>query len=180
MTVPTTEPTQLVAGDTWTWDRALADYPAPTWSLTYVFVNATQRFTIDSAASGTAHRMSLTAAQSSTKIAGDYTWVLFAKSSGQRYQVATGRMTILPNFEADRPFDTRGHARRTLDAIEAVLENRASLDQQAYTINGRSLTRMPIADLLRLRDTYRAEVAREQAAERLKQGGVGGAILVRM
>ena len=66
MTVPTGEPTELVAGDTWTWDRSLADYPAAGgWTLTYVFVNREQRFTIDSTAVGGVHRMTKTAAQSS-------------------------------------------------------------------------------------------------------------------
>lgn len=180
MTVPTTEPTELVAGDTWAWDRDLADYPVSGgWSLTYVFVNAEQRFTIDSTTSGSLHRMSMTAAISSAKIPGTYTWTLFAKKAGERYRVGSGETVVVPNYEGDRPFDTRSHARKTLEAIQAVIEGRATLDQQAYTINGRSITRMPVTDLLRFRDVYKAEVSREQAAERLRQGGLGGAILAR-
>lgn len=56
------------------------------------------------------------------------------------------------------------HAQRVLAAIEAVLERRATVDQQSYGIEGRSLARMPIGDLLRFRDRYRAEVAAERAA----------------
>jgi hypothetical protein len=59
--------------------------------------------------------------------------------------------------------DPRSHARKTLDAIEAVVEGRATKDQQAYTIGGRSLQRMPIKDLMYFRGVYRAEVYAEES-----------------
>jgi len=62
------------------------------------------------------------------------------------------------------------HARRVLTAIEAVIEGRASKDQEEYTIGTRSLKRTPIKDLLVLRDAYKAEVAHEDAQYRLAQG----------
>ena len=65
------------------------------------------------------------------------------------------------------------HAQTVLDAIEAVIENRASLDQQSYTIAGRRLDRMPIADLLMLRDRYKAEVFKEEVEARIA-AGLGG------
>jgi len=68
-----------------------------------------------------------------------------------------------------------------LDAIEAVIENRATLDQESYQIGGRSLKRMPIADLMRLRQLYRAEVAGEEAAAKLAAGlGTARKVQVRL
>ena len=49
------------------------------------------------------------------------------------------------------------HVRRVIDAIEAVIERRATKDQKSYSIDGRSLERTPIDELLLLRDRYRAE-----------------------
>lgn len=69
---------------------------------------------------------------------------------------------------------TQTHAERVLNAIEATIERRASTDQMSYTIDGRSLSRTPIADLLALRDRYKAEVAREKQAARLKNVRGGG------
>jgi hypothetical protein len=46
-----------------------------------------------------------------------------------------------------------------LDAIEAVIENRATLDQQEYTIGSRHLKRMTAAELIEFRDKYRGLVA---------------------
>ena len=60
--------------------------------------------------------------------------------------------------------DARSHVQRVLDAIEAVLEKRATLDQEQYRINNRELRRTPIADLLKLRDRYRMELQRAKAA----------------
>ena len=60
-----------------------------------------------------------------------------------------------------------------------MIEKRASLDQERYRINNRELYRTPIADLLKLRDLYRAEVRREQAAAR-GQNPFGATVRVRL
>jgi hypothetical protein len=57
-----------------------------------------------------------------------------------------------------------------LEAIEAVLEGRASSEVAQYEIAGRSLRYIEPAQLLKLRDRYRAEVAREDAAQRVAAG----------
>ena len=62
--------------------------------------------------------------------------------------------------------DPRAHVQKVLDAIEAVLENRATLEQEQYQINNRSLKRRSIGELLKLRDHYRAELSRMNAARR--------------
>lgn len=74
-----------------------------------------------------------------------------------------GELLVEENlFDQGADFDGRSEARRALDAIEAVLANKASQDQQSYTIKGRSLSRYPVADLLRLRAFYVTKVRREQ------------------
>jgi hypothetical protein len=62
-----------------------------------------------------------------------------------------------------------------------VLERRATLDQENYTIGTRSLGRTPIPELMRLRDLYRQEAHAEKAAEALGKGlSPSGRIQVRM
>jgi hypothetical protein len=53
------------------------------------------------------------------------------------------------------------HVEKVLDAIEAVIENRASQDQMSYSIKGTTLSRTPIADLLLLRREYKEEYKME-------------------
>lgn len=50
------------------------------------------------------------------------------------------------------------HAERMLAAIEQRLEGRISSDHQRYSIDGRSLDRIPIMELEQLRTQYRREV----------------------
>jgi hypothetical protein len=57
-----------------------------------------------------------------------------------------------------------------LEAINALLEGRATKDQQSYRIGDRELTRIPVPELLKLRDYYKAEAQRETNAAALASG----------
>jgi hypothetical protein len=60
-------------------------------------------------------------------------------------------------------FDPRSENERALDAINAVLTNKASQDQMRYRINNRELWRAPVTDLLKLKSLYTTLVRRERA-----------------
>jgi hypothetical protein len=60
----------------------------------------------------------------------------------------------------------------------AVIEGRATRDQERYRINNRELQRTPISDLIRLRDRYREEARRERAAAK-GQSLLGRRVLTR-
>lgn len=62
------------------------------------------------------------------------------------------------------------HAETMLAKIEAVLEGRLDSDVESYTIAGRQITKIPVTELLALRDTYRAERNNELAAEKISEG----------
>ena len=80
-----------------------------------------------------------------------------------------GTITVQPAFSAST-LDSRSHARKVLANINAYLENANNLTAAKYEIAGRSLQRISIAELLTLRDRYRAEVAREDAAANAARG----------
>jgi hypothetical protein len=64
--------------------------------------------------------------------------------------------------------------------VEAVLEKRATKDQEAYSIIGRSLTRTSIEELTKLRDSYRGKYVAEINRHRAKKGlGHRGRLLTR-
>lgn len=168
---PTIEPLEVRAGDTWEWRREdlATDYPASTWTLTYTFVNASAKFQITASADGDEFSITVAAA-SSNKPAGVYTWVAKVSYSGEVHTVGSGSITVLPDLATLTVHDGRSHARKVLDAIEALLENRASIDQKSISIAGRTLERTPIADLLALRSVYRTEARNEEAKENLARG----------
>ena len=58
--------------------------------------------------------------------------------------------------------------KKVLDNIEAVLENRASIDQSSFSIAGRSLSRMSVDELLTFRDRYKVEYLEEIKKARIK------------
>lgn len=173
---PTKEPGEVVAGDTWKWKRAdLADYPAGDgWTLTYYASNGDDKITASAVADGDAHVVTFSAANTANLAAGRYRLEGYVSKDAERYRVFAGSLKVEPDLTASGNIDARSHAEKVLDAIEAVIEVRATKDQSSYTIEGRTLSRTPIEDLIRLRDRYRNEVAREQARDRIRSGRSGG------
>lgn len=167
---PTTEPARLIAGDTAKWQKTIADYPAGEgWALAYTLINAAGKITITSTASGDDHLINVPAATTAAWSAGSYAWRSQVSKAGEVYTVESGTITVEPAFGA-ATLDARSHARKALANIEAYLENAANLAAASYQIAGRELKRHTIEDLLRLRDRYRAEVAREDAAAAAARG----------
>lgn len=81
--------------------------------------------------------------------------------------VESGLIVVAPDAAAQ---DTRSHAVKTLEAIESLIEGRATKDVNSYTIAGRSLTRMSADELVKWRSYYRNEVAMERRAGRPNGG----------
>lgn len=168
---------RLIAGDSLVFTTSVPDYlPSAGYTLTYRLVRRDAAGAALSFAAGTTgdlFSVNVTPATTATWTPGRYTWAAYASKAGERYTVDQGELVI----EADpavitAPYDNRSHARKVLDAIEAVLEGRASTDQQQVSVAGRTLTRMPITELLLLRDRYRTEVASEAAGDQLRTTGI--------
>lgn len=171
--IPTAEPTAARAGDTWAWRREdLTDYPASAWTLKYYFRNAAAYFDATAVADGDAHAVTVTKATTASRAAGWYDWIAVAESATERHEVGRGRLEVLPDYAAAAVLDGRTTARKLLDYVEAELLSRGSsnkLDLITSTLADRSLTR-DRAGLIALRSQLKAEVAREENAERLRQG----------
>jgi len=97
---PTTEPAVLTAGDSYTWQRSLDDYPAGTWTLKYRLINAAGKIDITATASGADHLVTLTPTTTAAYTAGDYTWTKWVEKTGYRITLATGTITVKPNIAA--------------------------------------------------------------------------------
>lgn len=75
--------------------------------------------------------------------------------------VERGEFEAIPDLDANGA-DPRTHAEIMLDKIESLLEGRADKDVSSYSIQGRSISKMSISDLLQWRDYYRKEVNKER------------------
>lgn len=180
------EPAEFVAGDRITWKKADLgiDYNPASYSLTYsarLENNSDTEISITAGESGSEYVVEIPAATSKNYRIGTYHWQAYItrQSDNERVTVDSGTFKVLPD-RANSNLDPRNHIKKVLDNIEAVIEGRATKDQESYSIQGRSLSRTPIADLIMLRSQYKAELVREQRAERIKNGlGHSGIIKVR-
>lgn len=160
-------PTRIPAGVTFDKKVVLTAYPASAWSLT-VSLRGIGSIDIAGIAEGDDHRLLVPASETSSWEPGRYWYTARVSNvAGNVYEIETGEITIDPDLSAaGAGYDGLTHAQRTLLAIEAVIEKRATRDQERYTINNRELWRTPINDLLVLRDRYRAQVRMEAKAKR--------------
>jgi len=180
------EPSEFVAGDRIAWKKSNLgiDYAPATYSLSYsarLENNADTEITITANESGSDYIVEIAAAVTKLYRSGTYHWQAYItrSSDNERVTVDSGTFKVLPD-RANSNLDPRNHIRIVLDNIEAVIQNRATKDQESYSIQGRSLARTPIADLIALRSQYKAELVREERAERIKNGlGHSGIIKVR-
>ena len=173
---PTQEPDTIVIGDRLVWRRDdIADtYPTSTFALTYEFHKdsgggGSHQFEITATEADSTYFIEVASSTTASYTDGDYIWNAYITrtSDSERIRVDTGRATVAINL-ANTNADLRSHAKKVLDNIEAVLENRASIDQSSFSIAGRSLSRMSIDELLTFRDRYHAEYLEEVKKARIK------------
>lgn len=170
MPVPTSIPATLVAGDGWAWRDAfaLAAFPAPDWALSYAFrpVSGGAGFNLSAIWGDGAYLVTALPVETAGRAAGEYAWIAVAENevTGDRRTVHRGRVTILPDPMGPLGAELRSPAERILAAIDATLEGRATKDAESYSIEGRSISRTPVADLLRLRNLYAGILASETGA----------------
>ena len=166
--IPEKEPVTIYKGETVVWTRKdLTDYPvgsyAMSWSArlesnggtaftaTVTEVDDYYKFTLDNSATG-------------GYTTGDYFWVLKVTQSSDSEEliIDSGKITVKDNYFGTTG-DTRSHAKIMLDKIESILEGRADADVSSYSIQGRSLSKISINELLQWRDYYKAEYQKEIA-----------------
>ena len=183
------EPSEIIIGDSLLWRRrgvqAISEIidGIPTyvdikasegWALKFVAVGKLGVVSITASADdedADDFKFYVTAAVTAAYVAGDYLWQLVATKTTTRYTIAEGRVTLTDNIAGRSAlYDNRSHAKKVLDAVEAVMENRATQDQMSYQIGGRSLSRTPLPDLLKLRATYKTEYEGELATANIAAG----------
>lgn len=164
VSIPSIEPKQVRAGDTWQWTKSLSDYPSTTWALNY-YLRLTDdpvARTFTAAADGNGgYAITVAASVTSEYPPRNYTWVARVSASGVVHTVAHGFLQILADL-SDLANDHRTYNQRCLDAIEAVRENRANTDQAAFSVEGRSVSRMTWDELENAWHKFRNLVAKEQ------------------
>lgn len=168
--IPTTEPTELTAGTSWVWDRVVAGHsPADGWILRYA-IRGKRNETFTADVNNDTFEVRRTPSQTELFPEGQYdlSGVLEMVDGGgavtDRHVVYDGQLAINRN-----PLALVGPswAERALAAVEAVIEGRADADEESFRIADREVTRIPIAELIRLRNKLRTEVAAKRGERAL-------------
>lgn len=159
-------PNKITAGLTFKHSVNLTAYPASSWHLV-AYLRGPIAIDLSAITDGNQHLFNIPAENTKKWAAGHYGYSLRAThTDGQVDEIDTGPIQIIADLaEITDQIDLRSHARKTLAALEAVIEGRASLDQERYRINNRELYRTPLEVLTKLRNQYRVEVSRELAKE---------------
>lgn len=167
-------PSRVTAGDSWAWAWSSADYlPSAGWVLSWRVLGLGVALSVSSVAEGDGFVASAPAASTAALAVParglPCTLIGWVSRAGERFEVYRAPCLLLPD-PATITGDLRGHATRTLAAIEALLEGRATKDQQSYKIGDRELARIPVPELISLRDYYVSQAAREADAALISSG----------
>lgn len=174
---PEGSPETVVVGDFIQWKRSdlVGDYPVATHSATYVArITGGGASEIQVTATGSDpgyYLFTVTSAESGDFVPGYYHWQLeiTETASGNRIVIDRGHFTAIPDLDVANT-DPRSHAEIMLAKIQTILEGRADSDVSSYSIQGRSLAKMSISDLLQWRDYYRREVLKERRDSNIRLG----------
>ena len=182
----TIEPEKIVAGDRLIWERTNlnADYDNSAFTLKYSARfegTGSTEIEITASASGDDYLVEVASATTASYTVGTYRWQMYItrNSDSQRLTLDSGTWEVVANRDAATT-DPRSHARIMVGKIESVLEGRADADVSSYSINGRSLTKIAIPELMEWRDRYKSEYLREVRKERVRNGiATGSTVQVR-
>jgi len=179
---PMVAPTNIVVGDYLLWRRSLPDYSNATYTATYVAKiagNSASEILIVGTANDSDYLFTVTSTTSSAFLAGNYFWQLEISSGANRLVIERGNWIISPDLDIGSA-DPRSHADIMITKIESLLSGRGDADVSSYSINGRSINKLSIAELVEWRDYYKAEQVKERReARRLSGQSTGSMIKVR-
>lgn len=113
--------------------------------------------------------VTIPAATTALLLAGRYAYALVEQDLTESYTLEDGQLTVTLRADLMGGDNILSHARKMLLAIEAVLEDRATLAQSSYSIKDRSLSRIPPQELLALRRYYQELVSAEEGRAKANQ-----------
>jgi|TARA_R100000482_G_scaffold100367_1_gene43768 hypothetical protein len=175
-------PSEIRAGDTVKWrddsstDVFGNDIKSDEWTLTYYlrFNSASEAHTSVGSAYGTGWEFTISATDSAGFDAGTWYWQAIATKGSEKITLGYGSLEVeatLSYSGSATAYDGRSQAKKDLEAVQAAIRALATGGAvQEYKIGNRNLKRYDLADLFLLEGKLKAEVNREEMAEKIANG----------
>jgi hypothetical protein len=170
----------ITLGDALNYPTSVPDYPATDgWELLTRLVPrpgfAGSAISISAVADSddpSLYRTSVGADVTAAWTAGQYSYECFVRktSTGERYSVDRGQITLAPDPLTATELDNRSAAEAALDAVTAALMGRATSVQKSYRIGEREVQFYEATELVSLRSQLVTQVKRERAATAMAKG----------
>ena len=179
------EPAEIVVGDYLQWKRSdlVSDYPTNAYTLNYIgrIAQGSHEISITATAQADHYLIQVASAVTANYSAGIYHWQaeIVRNSDSARHVISRGECDVIPDLDVNNA-DPRSHAEIMLSKIESLLSGKADSDVSNYSIQGRSLTKMSLAELMEAREAYDGLVKAEKAKLDAKyHRQTGASIMVR-
>jgi hypothetical protein len=166
-------PGAFTTGETVEWYENRPDYlPADSWVLSVDLVAPDGKQTVTATDNGDGqHLVTISAAETLAYAEGVWRYQIKVTDGTKTHILQSGTLQVCKGFaDQSSGYDGRSHAEKVLDAIQAILEGKASSDQSSLSVEGRSLARYTWDELLEARARYRNEYRQERNAERARLG----------
>jgi hypothetical protein len=160
-------PKTIAAGVNFSATAWRTEYSGAEWSMV-LLLRGPASIDLSAGRDGARHVWDVPASESAAWAPGVYAYQVRATNdAGDAATVESGTRTIAADFAGLAPgSEVRSLNRIALDAIEAVLAKRATMDQDRYRINNRELYRTSPTELLKLRAFYQQKVDEESGGGR--------------
>lgn len=156
-------PCAFAAGETVKYRRSFAEYLATDgWTLT-LYIRGAQVLTKAATADGAGFLVTLAATDTDDLTTpGVYRWAERVSKAAEVFEVAHGTVEVTPNMATATAGQLQTMEEKLLAAIDAVLAGKITDDIVAYTIGGRSITKLSREELMTERRKLQWDVARQR------------------
>lgn len=135
-----------------------------------ISTGANTEISITASASDDDYLFSVASATSANFTVGDYHYQIEIERDSDNQRIVLDRGVLKVSTDYDNNVDPRHHSEIMLTKIESILEGKADSDVSSYSIQGRSLTKLGIEELLEWRSYYQREVNKIRRKEQITHG----------
>jgi hypothetical protein len=163
-------PSNIIANTTVEWSMSPSYKPADGFTIECHLAGASALIITGTSVDGDTVSFKINPADTATWAAGIAFYQYVAIKGSDKYVFIDAGQLEVKKLITSAPVDNRSLAKRIVDAIDAVMEGKATADQAAYQIGNRQLTRIPLPDLMRVREYYARIVAAEDRNRQITKG----------